>query len=83
MFSSDKGLAKPEHTILLLTVLVITASAFLPKQYGVPTRSLLLLVSRVSWQNNFQGDVGFDLTELNHDRIYFLGILGTRPSIQM
>ena len=79
MFSSDKGLAKPEHTILLLTVLVITASAFLPKQYGVPTHSLLLLVSRVSWQNNFLGD----LTELNHDRIYFLGILGTRPSIQI
>ena len=48
MISSDKSLAKPEHIVILLTVLVIIASAFLPLQYSVHSHPLLFLVSCMS-----------------------------------
>lgn len=54
-FLMTKGLAKPEHTTILLSVMF--ASTFICKEYSGPAHSQLVLVSHVSWGNNFHDKI--------------------------
>ena len=66
IFSNDKELAKPGHTMLTVVIL------FCKRMSG---HSLLFLLSHVNRQNNFQRKICFGLTKLHHNTTYSLGIL--------